>query len=184
MKKAIVDIDGVLNYYPDTFISYVNDTLNTEFSTLSKVKESISYFLYKQLKEDYRQSNYKHRAIPARGAKQMLKALRDNDYLIYIVTSRPLFKYNMLEDTIKWLKDNDLVYDYIYCSQKKDFTIFEKFGHVDFVIDDNCNNIDTIAKINGDECVYVNVINNDNRSKKCKKGIRINDLSYVQELII
>ena len=184
MKKAVIDIDGVLNNYPQTFIDFVNDSFASDFNTLKEIKQSIPYERYKQLKEEYRMSPYKNNASPKEGAKEMLHYLRNNNYLIYIITARPLFKYNLLENTILWLKNNNLVYDYIYCSQKKDFTIFEKFGHIDFVIDDNCDNINNIQNINGQNCIYVNVINKDNKHSVCNYGIiRTEDLSSITKLI-
>lgn len=168
MKKAIVDIDGVLNYYPQTFIDFMNEVYNFDFKTLKEIKQTIPYETYKKYKAMYRQSEYKNDCQPREGAEQLLKALRANGYLIYIVTARPLFKYNLLENTIIWLNKNNLIYDYIYCSAKKDFTIFEKFGHVDFVIDDNCDNISNIKRINGDDCIYVNIMNIDNMTNECE----------------
>lgn len=167
MKKAIVDIDGVLNYYPQTFIDFMNDTYGYNFKTLKEIKQLVPYELYKKYKSIYRQSSYKNDCKPREGAEQLLQTLRSKGYLIYIVTARPLFQYDLLANTILWLKKNNLIYDYIYCSAKKDFTIFEKFGHVDFVIDDNCDNIANIKKINGDNCIYINIINTDNAEKEC-----------------
>lgn len=184
MKKAVIDIDGVLNNYPQTFIDFVNDKLNTDFNTLKEIKAMIPYSLYKKLKEEYRTSAYKNSAIPKEGAKELLEYLHNKRYLIYIITARPLFKYNLLENTILWLRACDLYYDYIYCSQKKDFTIFEKFGHIDFVIDDNCDNINNIKNINGNDCIYINIINNDNENSFCDKDIvRTKDLSLIKKLI-
>lgn len=168
MKKAIVDIDGVLNDYPQTFIDYVNDIRDYNFETLKEIKQNIPYALYKEYKSAYRQSSYKNECSPKFGASELLHYLRSNGYLIYIVTARPLFDYNLLENTILWLNRNNLIYDYIYCSAKKDFTIFEKFGHVDFVIDDNCDNINKIYDINGNDCIYINMINSENVNKDCK----------------
>ena len=51
----------------------------------------------------------------------------------------------------------------MYYSIKKDFTIYEKFGHVDFVIEDNVENLKRIEKINGSNCVYINVRNLENK---------------------
>lgn len=182
MKKAIVDIDGVLNYYPQTFIDFMNEVYNFDFKTLKEIKQTIPYETYKKYKSIYRQSSYKNDCSPREGAEQLLKTLKAKGYLIYIVTARPLFQYNLLENTISWLKKNNLVYDYIYCSAKKDFTIFEKFGHVDFVIDDNCENIASIKKINGDNCVYINIMNNDNMHNECDV-IRHTDLTKVLSII-
>ena len=182
MKKAIVDIDGVLNYYPQTFIDFMNEVYNFDFKTLKEIKQTIPYETYKKYKAMYRQSEYKNDCKPREGAEQLLKALKANGYLIYIVTARPLFKYNLLENTIIWLNKNNLIYDYIYCTQKKDFTIFEKFGHVDLVIEDNCDNLEKIKKINGKNCIYINVMNDENKNIKYK-GFRVVDLNKVIDIL-
>lgn len=182
MKKAIIDIDGVLNEYPKTQVNFFNYMLDTEYKTLDEIKNNVSYKEYKELKTEYRQSCFKHNAIPSKGAKQLLKYLKKNNYLIYIITARELFKYNQLEKTIMWLQVNRLHYDYIYCTQKKDFTIFEKFGHIDLVVEDNCDNLEKIKKINGNNCIYINVINDDNKDIKYK-GIRVNDLNDIIDIL-
>ena len=163
-KVAIIDIDGVLNYYPQIQIDFFNDTLHTNFQTLSECKEKLSYTNYRKMKEMYRNSEYKHDAVPREGAKEFLKELRNKGYLIYIVTARQLFKENMLQNTIEWLQKNDLIYDYIYCSIKKDFTIFEKLGPINIVVEDNCDNVNKIEELIGDSCWYFIMHNNDNEN--------------------
>lgn len=163
-KVAVIDIDGVLNYYPQIQLDYFNDTLRTSFKTLKEAKEGLSYNNYKKMKEMYRNSEYKHNAIPREGAKEFLKELRDKGYLVYIITSRQLFQNDMLQKTIEWLQKNDLIYDYIYCSIKKDFTIFEKFGPIDIVVEDNCDNVNKIEKLNGDKGWYFIMHNKDNEN--------------------
>lgn len=163
-KIAIIDIDGVLNYYPQIQLDFFNDTLHTSFKTLKEAKETMSYNNYKKMKALYRQSSYKHDAIARKGAKAFLEELREKNYLIYIITSRQLFKENMLQNTIEWLQKNELIYDYIYCTIKKDFTIFEKFGPIDLVIEDNCDNVNKIEEINGSQGSYFIMHNNDNEN--------------------
>ena len=182
MKKAIIDIDGVLNTYPKTQIDYFNFMLDKDYKSLDEIKNNLSYNEYKYLKNQYRQSAFKHNCKASPGARKLLKYLRDNNYLIYIITARELFKYNQLEKTILWLNSNKLVYDYIYCTQKKDFTIFEKFGHVDLVIEDNCDNLEKIKKINGKNCIYINVMNDENKNIKYK-GFRVVDLNKVIDIL-
>lgn len=182
MKKAIIDIDGVLNEYPKTQINYFNFALDANYQTLAEIKKDLSYNDYKYFKNMYRQSAFKHNCKASKGARKLLKYLRDNNYLIYIITARELFKYNQLEKTILWLNSNKLCYDYIYCTQKKDFTIFEKFGHVDLVVEDNCDNLEKIKKINGKNCLYINVINNENEKIKYK-GKRVKDLNEIIDIL-
>ena len=182
MKKAIIDIDGVLNDYPETQLEYFEFMTGIRYTNLTEAKNNLSYAEYRTLKQGYRESAFKHNAKPSKGAKNLLKYLRDNNYLIYIITARELFKYNQLEKTILWLQNNKLVYDYIYCTQKKDFTIFEKFGHVDLVIEDNCDNLEKIKNINGKNCIYINIKNKENSDIKYK-GTRVTNLDEALEVI-
>lgn len=177
MKKAVIDIDGVLNNYPETSISFCNHYLGTSFTTLEEMKMSLTFREYKDMRKNYIRSSHKHDAALKEGAKELIDYLRKNDYLIYIVTSRQLFKENQLEKTILWLKKHQIDYDYIYCSIKKDFTIFEKFGYVDFVIEDNVKNLYNIERINGN-AEYFNVVNSENKDFACKFK-RVTNLSDV-----
>lgn len=161
MKIAIIDIDGVLNYYPATFLNFIYACTKQRFVTLLDAKNTIPYKQYKELKSEYRKSKYKHAAKPRSGAKELLQYLHKHNYLIYIITSRELYKDKMLQDTILWLRRNKLIYDFIYESRKKDFTIFEKFKDIDVVIEDNVNNIKNIMKISKARCY--NVVNEDNK---------------------
>lgn len=167
MKKAVIDIDGVLNNYPETSISFCNSHLGTNFTTLEEMKTTLTFREYKSMREEYIRSSFKHDAELKEGAKELIDYLKQKGYLIYIVTSRQLFKENQLEKTILWLKKHKIDYDYIYCSIKKDFTIFEKFGHVDFVIEDNVKNLYDIEKINC-QADYFNVLNSENKDYICK----------------
>lgn len=167
MKKAVIDIDGVLNNYPETSIAFCNSYLGTNFTTLEEMKTALSYKEYKLMREEYIKSAFKHDAPLREGAKELIDYLKRKGYLIYIITSRQLFKENQLEKTILWLKKHKIDYDYIYCSIKKDFTIFEKFGYIDFVIEDNVKNLYNIEKING-QADYYNVINSENKNFTCK----------------
>lgn len=176
MKKAVIDIDGVLNYYPETILQFISDKLGVSFESLNSAKSNLSYYEYNLIKAQYRNSDYKHNATVRKGAKKLLNYLTQHDYLIYIITSRELYKNDMLEKTICWLKKNELRYDFIYESRKKDFTIFEKFNDIDIVIEDNVDNIKNIMKVSNAKCY--NIINSDNFSLSinCK---RVNDLNDI-----
>lgn len=186
MKKAIIDIDGVLNYYPQTWLDFLEKEKGLKFENLKDAKETLSYKQYKEYKEDYRYSAYKNDAKVRENAKLLFDLLHEEGYLIYIITARPLFKYDLLENTILWLQKNELNYDYIYCSQKKDFTIFEKFGHIDLVVEDNCDNIEKIRNVNGPyNCKYFIVNNKDNMNYGNNPNIytRVNGLSKILEVL-
>lgn len=191
MKYAVIDIDGVLNYYPDTFVNFYNDyqrtnsrtTQPTIYKTMSEIKNNTSYNEYNRLKTLYRKSDYKHEAKVRDDAVSLFTFLHEHNYLIYIVTSRELFKYNQLEKTILWLQKNNLKYDYLYCSQKKDYTIFEKFKHVDLVVEDSLDNLEKIKRING-EALYFNIINSENELLESEEDIfRVNTLREVEWIL-
>lgn len=181
MKKAVIDIDGVLNNYPETSISFCNHYLGTSFTTLEEMKTSLTFREYKDMRKNYIRSSHKHDAALKEGAKELIDYLRKNGYLIYIITSRQLFIENQLEKTILWLRKHQIDYDYIYCSIKKDFTIFEKFGYVDFVIEDNVKNLYNIERINGD-AEYFNVVNSENKDFACKFKRVTNLLDVIREM--
>ena len=186
MKKAIIDIDGVLNHYPQTWLDFLENEKGLKFESLKEVKETLSYKQYKEYKEDYIYSTYKNDAKVRSDAKLLFDLLHNKGYLIYIITARPLFKYDLLENTILWLQKHGLKYDYIYCSQKKDFTIFEKFGHIDLVVEDNCDNIEKIRNINGPyNCRYFIVNNKDNMNYGDNPNMftRVNGLSKILEVL-
>lgn len=177
MKRAVIDIDGVLNYYPTTLIDFYNHELGTNYKTQSEIKNSLSFNEYVRLKKLYRQSDYKHNAPVREGAVNFLKYLHENGYMVYIVTSRDLFKYNQLERTINWFHKNGLYYDYMYRSDKKDYTIFEKFNHVDLVVEDSVDNLEKIIRINGDAKYYnVQNVENENIACPCKRVAALKEI--------
>src|SRR5690554_5274958 len=106
MKKAIIDIDGVLNYYPNTLVNFINHMQGTKFEDLHQVKSSLSFTEYRNLKKLYINSDYKYKAQVQENAIEMIEKLIETGHLIYIVTSRQLFSHNQLEKTILWLKEN------------------------------------------------------------------------------
>ena len=182
MKKAIFDIDGVLNYYPQTYIDFCNNVYGYNFKTLLEIKETLSYIKYNELKDAYRLSTYKHNAELRDGAKEVIDYLVKNDYLIYIVTARKLFEKNQLEQTILWLRRNKIHYDYIYCTIKKDFTIFEKFDNIDILVEDTISNIQKIKEKTNSTTIF-NVINNENKNIRCDGAIRINSLREILKYV-
>lgn len=176
-KIAVVDIDGVLNDYPLTFIDYCKN-VGYEVETLTEIKQKLTYSEYLQVKADYRSSDFKHACKPKKDAVELLNALHSKGYLVFIITARQLFEGTQLLQTINWLKVNDLKYDYIYCSAKKDFTVLERLKHADIVIDDNADNIDRIANING-KAKYYHVLNKDNADRISEVATRVWSLNEI-----
>ena len=89
MKKLMLDIDGVLNDYPNTFIRYVNNYTHNNFKTLSELKDKLSYNEFRRLKDNYKFSEYKHKANLKEGALELVNKLIyriiQNIYLRFIL---------------------------------------------------------------------------------------------------
>ena len=178
-KICIVDIDGVLNYYPNCWIDFVNKTLNRCFDDLNDVKNTLSYNNYKKLKEEYRTSGYKE-TLPVRAeAKEMLQGLRELGYTIIIISARPVVKYpSLYKQTINWLQNNFLIYDNIMFSEFKQYEIIKHYPHADFIIEDN-KLISTILSNLG---YNVLLLNSDyNQGKTNDKVTRIKNLKEALE---
>ena len=69
MKKIVyIDIDGVLNYYPQCWLDYLNEQIDAKFSSIAEAKDTLlkaqHLTVYDQIKAEYRESSYKHSDNP------------------------------------------------------------------------------------------------------------------------
>ena len=142
-KIAIVDIDGVLSDYPNCFLKYIEDNTGSLFESKSDAKKSVGNEKYYELKKHYRLSGRK-RSLPVKeGAQEFLNKLKNNDYFIILLTSRPYDKISRIyADTIHWLKENDLKYDAIVWDEYKAEYILRNLdsSNIAFCIDDEWDN--------------------------------------------
>lgn len=180
MKIVICDIDGVLNYYPDTILEFAVTKGYEKQDTLKQLKETVSYADYKNLKDEYRKSSYKHDAKVRKDAKKLLKYFKDNNYFVVLLTARDCNE-NMIIKTCEWLRKNNLYFDYIYFSAKKDLQIYQRFPSTDIIIDDSVHNLEVIHKIKPDSKYYL-IDGPDNSLYKEPKYIkRIYELQEIIE---
>ena len=180
-KTCIIDIDGVLNYYPQTYVDYVNSELNANFNDLNEIKAELSYTMYRNIKKGYRTTGYKENLDVREGARELLYYLKSKGYYIIILTARPIDEYNsLLQQTTNWLKKNNLVYDYLTFYKDKDLEILKKFKNIDFVIEDNRANANKISK-QGYETFLVN--NRYNNGDLEGKVTRVNELAEIKQYI-
>lgn len=146
-KICIFDIDGVLNYYPDCYVDFVNEQLSQKFNSLEEIKNTLCYSDYKRIKEHYRTCGIKEDLQVRENAKTILRTLKQLGYYIIILSSRPVDEYNsLIIQTTNWLKKNQLEYDYLAFGQEKHLDIIQKFGNVEFVVEDNRKFANNIAK--------------------------------------
>lgn len=176
-KTCILDIDGVLAKYPDEFIDFVNDEMCRSYDNIFDIKNELDYNTYSMLKEKYRLSGIKAYLSANKNVDKLIKFLNDNDYFKVIISSRPVFKYNVvLKNTLFWLKQNNIDYDFIYWTHKKADNI-NKFDDVSFIIEDNYEHAKKYSLLGYKVYLLLNKYNKD--SKKLKNIIFINDLIEV-----
>ena len=135
-KIAIVDIDGVLNNYPQCFTTWARMNGEYEFSLLTKQEDLLTW---SRVKHEYRISGAKRTQTVRNGAHRLLEALRDTGHFVIITTNRPVEEYPSLYfDTISWLRDNSLRYDYIYFADVEDKYVYLEniLPKIKIVIDD------------------------------------------------
>jgi len=148
-KKCVFDIDGVLNYYPNTWIEFANERAQRNCKTLDELKNGLSYITYKRIKEEYRECGIKETFKVRENALELLTLLKEKDFYILVVTARPISKCNsLMAQTTNWLKKNNLPYDNIFFSEKKHLSILEYFNDIEFVVEDNRAYANDIAKHN------------------------------------
>jgi len=145
-KICAIDLDGVLAEYPNTWVNFANNKLNTNYD-LHELKDKISFNEYRALKEKYRTCGIKATIPVMTGARDLILRLRKKGFMIIILTARPLFQYKeVLRDTIFWLKNNDIEHDLLFWGKDKDLQIIKYFSDLNFMVEDNAEIANKIAK--------------------------------------
>ena len=155
-EACIIDIDGVLNYYPQCFLDWgLEQGVN-----LGEKPE-----LKLEFKRLYRSSGAK-RFIPIN--YESVTTLRElkKRYVIVLLTDRPHSQIKRIVfDTYKWLDDNNIYYDFLFWSfGHSKASILRRVPNIKFIIDDSektCREFSDIGIkaywFNGD-CSYDNIV--------------------------
>lgn len=137
-KICGLDLDGVLNYYPQPWVDFINQWLDTNFTDLNEAKSSIPYQTYRDLKYEYRESGYKTSLEVRAGAVELTKMLKEKKYTILILTSRPFHDHKSLfKQTVDWLQVNDLQFDGIIFGHNKHAEILNQAPSLRFMVEDH-----------------------------------------------
>lgn len=172
MKYISFDIDGIMNDYPKCWIRYLNsrieENLSLEIST-KEAKSIVGLELYKNLKDDYRNSDYKANLEFNTDAKLLADDFIKEGYKIIISTSRPFndSRYKKLKkNTISWLKKNSFHFD-LFVDKNYELEHLGLYDKIVLHIDDECkyakqfafNNIQTFL-VNNSFCEENRLIKN------------------------
>lgn len=176
-KICALDIDGVLNYYPNCWIGYVNKVGGFRFNNLNDMRNILSYAEYVRFKDMYRSGDFKASLEPRVAVSEFTRLLKFSGYDIIIITSRPFEQYPHLRMlTHNWLRDNGIIYDDLFNSQKKHLDIFRFYPELEFMVEDNrmfANNISELG-------YKVFLMNNDyNIGETNKNVVRIDLLDEI-----
>jgi len=176
-KIALIDIDGVLSDYPETFLSMYGKS----YSTIEEFKREDlqEYTISKDL---YRKEGHKNFLQTKEYAQPFLDLLRRRNIKIILLTSRPIKKYpRMYHDTLSWLDKNNLVFDSIIWESKKAEYAISKLKNKNIVlcIDDEIENVRKYAQCNFNSYLLFNpglkIIKEDDKGSY----ITINNLKEV-----
>lgn len=139
MQKIIkVDVDGVLrNLLPkmcELYNDYYNENVTPEDiknfdlkDSFNKCEDPIEWFFQKNGSYVYLNSTLFF------NAKEAMDILHKKGYYIIIVSNQPTHK--QIENTLEWLKENEIYYDSICFTEKKHLILG------DIIVDDNIDNL-------------------------------------------
>jgi hypothetical protein len=118
-KLFIVDIDGVINNYPDHLLNYAKERYGLNVDNITDLKNNKKY---KEIKLSYRISGAKLNQEIRPEALEFIKKIKSNSWAVWIVTSRPDVSKNH-ENTRLWLSENQVFYDRLIFCRNKFFSI-------------------------------------------------------------
>lgn len=134
-KAITCDIDGVLNFYPQTLIDYAQNEYKISISDLPHFK-SQNIKKYTEIKSAYRYSSYKHEACPRSCVVDKLNVLANDGYEIMVLTSRPFDRFpGMYELTLKWLESIGLKFSTLQSKTKSNIDLIKPIFHLDDELD-------------------------------------------------
>lgn len=137
-----VDIDGVLNTYPDCFVQWVRRTWPTstdlpQDSTLADLHLRLGASTMMAVKTAYRESGAKMDQPVREGAKDLLDGLRAHGFSVVLLSRRPYWRhYRIFADTLEWLQRNNLQHEAILFHPQKHVKILETFPNMVAMVDD------------------------------------------------
>lgn len=184
MKKSVsIDIDGVLNFYPEPWLDFIKIKTNILFISKKEAKKTLGDKIYSQIKDEYRTSTFKENLPINENSVLFLDKLKSNDYFINISTSRPIkdSKYpDLFFLTERWLKKQKIPFDRLL--YKVDTaTFYNELGPVIFHVDDEIKYAEMLSQ----KGIKVYLYNNetDNLNNKLIKPVQdlwqINDYESI-----
>ena len=144
-KIAVVDIDGVLFDYDESFRLWL-DQARPFMKGASKQSNAIAW---EEAKWEYRESHRKRYGEANVANVTALKAMKAAGWTIVLMTYRPKKVFQALEyDTLYWLQHNEVPFDrLIWAAYEKYFYMRDEMRMADIFIDDEFETCQMVAAL-------------------------------------
>ena len=136
---AIFDVDGVLNDFPEKWISYINSRLRTKFKIedFLEIPKRVPFEIYRSLKHEFYE-NYSSEVKFTDEARKVLLDLRKRGVSVVLLTSRPISQYKKFYyEIIMSLENSKIPFDVLIEDREKGLRIIKDFKNVLFAVDDD-----------------------------------------------
>ena len=145
---VVFDIDGILNDYPKNFIRYFQ-YLGYKYDSIEAFKDA-DLKIYKEVKNKFRVAGEERNCKVFEDGVMLLKKVKELGFGIILLTARPINKHTRLYfDTINWLNDNQIYYDFLFFSKDKEEYLINNFNpsNIVFVLDDQVENVNKLCRV-------------------------------------
>lgn len=146
---ALIDLDGVLNDYPEPFLEFVERQTGRRFESMEDL-ETQNLELKLRLKHIYRQSGIK-RLLPAReDSVYACRLLVSAGYDLLIMSQRPYREYpRIYADTVYWLRSQGITYRRLFfVENKQSKLLFSPLKEaIRFAVDDDPDVVDRLRDL-------------------------------------
>lgn len=193
---ALVDIDGVLadyhrgisqwimKHYPE-LIPNVQVCLD-ENRWIDSTSLEIDDQRWQELKHEFRTTRGKLEIPTVPFARDFLESCKEADLTIVLLTSRPIQEYpNIYTDTLEWLRNNHLPFDYLWWAVDKKEAILSKNirTKIKFAIDDDPKYVLPYSRM-GIPCFWLDWMNPKHKDVDVPEGVtRIQDLGQILNVV-
>lgn len=148
--SVVVDIDNVLADYVLGFVQWATATgkmaddvgkeLLTNRPYIDAERMGVSRETWKKIQHEHRVSGAWAHLPVMPDAPRFLQWCRDRGFQIILLTSRRITDYpNIQNETVQWLHDYELPYDFLWWAQEKSRAVMSRMNpdFVRFVVDDD-----------------------------------------------
>lgn len=177
-----VDIDGVIADIASQLVKYAADLhgciLSPESITSENV-EACSDLSSDQVKEIFSSSSFFQTLPVFPSAKASLAKLNNNNWRIVLMTDR--FWYpEIQDDTLTWLRENDLTFDSLYFVSKKNKAACAKELGINVFIEDQLSNATLLSEV----CEQIFLVDRSyNQGPIHPRIIRVSELADAVQLL-